>query len=255
MSPPASLRRLLTNPPALLGICIAANLILAAVRYHAGPPAPVPVLAQFASTIDAQYHECVPLGWYPDFRSWRAYFPGYSADIVDRGVMFEALWVGVVPEHKLNDPHVIAVKALLDELARLGMLTRRDIPGAVRYNLTREGAQYFYERTELGNNEEQWPYLCFSRLHARNVVWTSRPSRHGRGRGADVTARVRFSWEPSEDAPWATRFVKEHAVELNPTKSPAEATALRLYDGRWGLMKVDFAFPLVENPSAWTNAG
>jgi hypothetical protein len=227
---PVWLRRLLTNPPAVLGICIALNVVLAIARSHVTPAAPLPVLAQFASTIDAQYHECVPLGWYPDFRSWRAYFPGYSADISDRGVM-------------------------LDELTRTGMLTRRDIPAAVRYTLTREGARYYYERDVLGNNSEAWPYLCFSRLRARNVVWTSRPSAHGGGRYADVTARVRFSWEPSEDAPWVTPFVKAHAVELNPTKSPAEATALRLYDGRWGLRNVDFAFPLVENPGAWANAG
>jgi hypothetical protein len=252
---PAPLRRLLTNPPAVLGICIAFNVVLAVARAHVTPAAPLPVLVQFASTIDGQYHECVPLGWFPDSRSWRAYFPGYSADVVDRGVMFESLWVGIIPEHKLNDPHVAAVKSLLDELARLGMLTRHEIPAAVRYNLTREGALYYYERSDLGNNSEQWPYLCFSRLHARDVAWTSRPSAHGGGRYADVTARVRFSWEPSEDAPWATPFVKAHAVELSPTKSPAEATALRFYDGRWGLRNVDFAFPLVENPGAWTNAG
>jgi hypothetical protein len=134
------------------------------------------------------------------------------------------------------------------------MVTRHEIPDAVRYNLTREGARYYYERSELGNNSEQWPYLCFSRLHARDVVWTSRPSTHGTGRDADVTARVRFSWEPSENAPWVTPFVKAHAVELNPTKSPAEATALRFYDGRWGLTKVDFSFPLVEDPAAWMSA-
>jgi hypothetical protein len=54
------------------------------------------------------------------------------------------------------------------------------------------------------------------------------------------------------DASWATPFVKAHAVELNPTSNPAEATARRYSDGEWGLTRVDFSFPLVEDPSAWT---
>jgi hypothetical protein len=246
--------RALGNPAVLLGVCIALDVILAAVRIHADTePSAVPVLRQFAATIDEQYHECVPLGWFPDSRPWRAYFPGYSANVAAKDGMYQGLWVAVVPSRKLDDPHAVAVKAVLDELTRLDLLVRSDVPAGVRYNLTDEGRQYYYEGDHLGNNVEEWPYLCFSRLHARNVAWASRPAKAPGPYGV-VTARVRFTWEPAEDAPWVTPFIKEHAVELNPTSSPAEAAARRRYDGRWKLTELDFAFPLVEHRSAWMPA-
>jgi hypothetical protein len=64
------------------------GVIQAVVRAqtHALPTRVVPVVPQFASTIDAQYHECVPLGWFPDSRPWRGYFPGSNADVADTGV-------------------------------------------------------------------------------------------------------------------------------------------------------------------------
>ena len=249
------LRRPLTNPPALLGVCITLGLILAGVRTltAAPPPRAVPVLRQFASAIDEQYHECVPLGWFPDTRPWRGYFPGYNADVANKGVVFEARWVGVVPARP-HDPHAVAVKAVLEEFSRLGLLVRTELPGdELRYNLTREGERYYYERNDLGVNVEWWSYLCFSRLHAKDVAWTSRPSK--RGPDDDVTARIRFTWKPAASASWATPFLKAHAVKLNPTSSPAVATARRRYDGTWRLMKLDFAFPLVEDPAAWTIGG
>jgi hypothetical protein len=247
------LRRLLTNPPALLGLLILLDVIVIAVRGNAPAPAPQPVLRQFASTIDAQYHECVPLGWFPDSRPWRGYFPGYNADVTDKGAALQALWVAVLPA-RTNDRHAAAIGAVLDELTRLGLLARDELPGQLRYHLTREGERYYYEDNHLGNNVEAWPYLCFSRLHARDVAWASRPSKGGKAYRNDVTARIRITWEPAVNAPWATPFVKADAVELNPTSSPAVATVRRHSDGTWGVAQFDFAFPLVENPSAWTTA-
>lgn len=254
-NPLAPFGRLLTNPSALLGGCIAVMLILAAVRAHsyAPPPKPLPVLRQFAAAIDQQYHECVPLGWFPDSRPWRGYVSSYDADVVDPGAVFHGLWTGVLPARSLGEAHAVAVKGILDELTRLGLMVRRDLPDGFRYNLTREGEQYYYERDNLGDNNEAWPYLCFSRLHAKNVAWASRPSKSA-GKNGVVTARVRFTWEPAAAADWVTPFLRAHAVELNPTSSPAVATAYRRYDGTWRLAELDFAFPLVENRSAWVSA-
>ena len=251
-NPLTSLRLLLLRPPALLGLCIMLNVIVAIVRAHAkSPPARVPtVLEQLASSIEAQYHECVPLGWFPESRPWRGYYPGYNADVAAKGVVFEAQWVAQTPARP-HDSHTLAVKAVLDEFARLGLLARHELPDGFRYNLTREGERYYYERNTLGTNVEYWSYLCFSRLHAKTVAWVSRPSK---GRDTEVTARIRFTWAPGADAPWATPFLKEHAVELNPTASPAVATAYRRYDDEWGL-KLDFTFPLVKKPSAWKPTG
>jgi hypothetical protein len=250
-----TLRRLLTDPPALLGLCVLVGLILTAIRAHTKtePARPATLLGQFESTIDQQFHECVPLGWFPDSRPWRAYFPGYNGEVTDKGALFQALWVGVVPERTLDDPHATAVKSVLDELTGLGLLERHELPGAFRYTVTHEGQQYFYERNRLGNNAEGWPYLCYSRLHVKELTWASRPSKGADARGV-LTARIRFTWEPKGEAPWATPFVKAHAVELNPTSNPAEATVRRYPNGKWRLTELDFAFPLVEHPSAWKSS-
>lgn len=245
--------RALAKPPVLLGVVLVLDAIaaLVAVQTHAAPAKATTVLEEFAAKLDRQYHECVPLGWFPDSRPWRGYVPGYNADATDKGALFQAVWVGVVPARTLGDPHAVAVKSVLDEFARLGLLARHELPDAFRYNLTHEGEQYYYERNHLGNNVEAWSYLCFSRLRARDVAWASRP----RKRAGYARATVRFKWEPAVVAPWVTPFLKAHAVELNPTESPARVTALRYANGRWTLAELDFAFALVENPAAWAAAG
>jgi hypothetical protein len=250
------MRRLFTYPAALLGVCITLDVIVAAARVHAHvPPASAaPVLRQFAATIDKRYHECVPLGWYPEGRPQRGYYPGYNADVQVRGVVFQGLWVGEVRRRTLDDPHAAAVKAVLDELARAGLLVRNELPDGFRYNLTRAGQESYYDRNDLDDNVDAWPYLCFSRLHARNVAWTSRPSERKGRFGSEITARVRFTWEPTADAQWTTPFLKAHAVELNPASSPANATARRYSDGTWRLAQFDFTFPVVEHRAAWTTA-
>ncbi len=251
------LRRLLGNPAALLAVLIALDVIVA-VRVHTQThPTRGPVLEQFAATINEQYHECVPLGWFPDSRPWRAYFPGYTANVAAKDGMYQGLWVAVLPSRTPSDPRAVRIKAVLDELTRLGLLVRNaipEIPNGVRYNLTDDGKRYYYDNNHFGNNVEGWSYICFSRLHAKHVAWSSRPSK-ARGPYGPVTARIRFTWEPSENAPWATPFVKAHAVELNPTSSPAEAAVGQRFDGSWRLTEFDFAFPLVEDRSAWTTAG
>lgn len=247
--------RLLTNPPALLALCIALDVIAAMVRVHtqAAATTPGPVLAQFAATIDERYHECVPLGWYPEGRPARGYYPVNSMNVAMRGVIFEGLWVAEVRSRMLDDPHAVAVKAVLDEFTRLGLLVRLELPAGWRYNLTHEGMQYYYDHNDLGDNVDGWPYLCFSRLRAKNVAWASQPSEHRGSYGSEVTARIRFTWEPTANAQWTTPFLKAHAVELTPTSSPANATARRYVNGRWRLAEFDFSFPVVENRSAWTS--
>jgi hypothetical protein len=251
------LKRLLANPAALLAVLVALDVFVA-VRVHMQTvPKPLPVLEQFASTIDEQYHECVPLGWFPDSRPWRAYFPANTTNVAAKDGMYQGLWVAVLPSRTPSDPRAVRIKAVLDELTRVGLLVRSEIPetpGSVRYNLTDDGRRYYYDNNHYGNNVEGWSYLCFSRLHATRVAWSSLPSK-ARKRNGGVTARIRFTWKPSEDAAWATPFIKAHAVELNPTSSPAEATVHQRFDGIWRLSEFDFAFPLVEDRSAWTTAG
>ncbi|HEY0381832.1 MAG TPA: hypothetical protein VGC72_06510 [Candidatus Elarobacter sp.] len=248
------MRRLFTYPAALLAVCIMLDVIFAAARVHAHAPTPsaAPVLRQFAAVIDERYHECVPLGWYPEGRPHRGYYPGYNADVQVRGVVFQGLWVAEVRQRMLDDPHAVAVKSVLDELSRTGLLARQPLPDGFRYNLTREGQQYYYDRNDLDDNVDGWPYLCFSRLHAKDVAWASRPApRRGR-HGSETTARIRFTWEPTADAQWTTPFLKAHAVALNPPSSPAGATALRYDNGKWVLAQLDFVFPVVEHRAAWT---
>ncbi|HEX3548727.1 MAG TPA: hypothetical protein VHT53_00005 [Candidatus Elarobacter sp.] len=233
-------------------LVLAAGAALLQARVPSAPaPAPVPVLQQAAAAIDRQYHACVPLGWYPDRLLADSYLPGYTAVVSDANGILQPLWVGVVRTRELRDPHAVSVKAVLDELARTGMMVRRDIPGGFRYNLTREGASAFYQDDEHGNNPEAWPYLCFSRLHATHVARTSHAPETTFRYAAKTAERIRFTWEPTPDAPWVTPFLKAHAVRLDPTSSPAEATVVQAYDGRWQVGDVDFGFPVLENRSAW----
>jgi hypothetical protein len=93
-----------------------------------------------------------PAGVVPRGPSRERLRPGLQRQRERQGRVFQAIGVGVVPA--LNDPHAVAVKALLDELTRLGLLVRHDLPGTFRYNLTHEGERYYYDRNHLGNNVE-----------------------------------------------------------------------------------------------------
>jgi len=124
------------------------------------------------------------------------------------------------------------------------------MPDGTHYSLTRMGWRYYYERNDLGNNVEGWPFLCFSHLHTTSIAWSG-PS--VQERPWSVSRRVRFTWASQPDAPWITPFLKAHAVALPPVSNPAEAQARRYGSGKWKLANLNFEFGLVEDRSAWSH--
>jgi hypothetical protein len=238
---------------ALLVLVLVAKVWYSEARARVAHQAqPQSVLAQLSERLDRQPHECIPLGWYPAGRPSRGYYPDYDADVARRTGPFQSGWVAVM---RADDKHRQAadVKSVLDELARIGLLERRPLPDGMHYTLTHEGRRYVYERNDLGNNVEAWPFLCFSHLHTTSIAWSGPPVRDADG--WSDSRRVRFSWTSKLDAPWVTPFLKAHAVELPPVSNPAQAEARR-YAGRpWRLARMNFEFGLVEHRSAWTASG
>jgi hypothetical protein len=246
-------RRAFGEPRFYIILLIAVNVALAifSARWRTMPTKLAP-LQQFTSMVDQQYHECVPLGWYPDPLGATGYIPSYNTNVASTDTAFQAYWVGVIPKNALDNHRAVAIKQVLDELTRVKMLVRRDEPEDFRYTLTHEGVRNLYEENDLGNNNEHWPYECFSRLRATNVVWATRPARDNGTFGDAITAQVRLTWVPGEVAAWATPSLRSHAVTLPPLLSPVRATAYRFRDGTWTLAQIDFDFPTIEHPAAWT---
>ena len=238
---------------ALLAVVLAAKVWYFEARAHAAKHAePRSILAQLAERLDRLPHECIPLGWYPAGLPSRGYYPDYNADVAQRTGPFQSGWVAVV-RADVRHGQAADVKSVLDEFARIGLVERRTLPDGTHYTLTNEGRRSLYERNDLGNNVEGWPFLCFSHLHATSVAWSGPSVRDADG-WSDLR-RVRFSWTSQIDAPWVTPFLKAHAVELPPIANPAQAEARRYVGGPWRLARLNFEFGLVENRSAWMASG
>lgn len=210
------------------------------------------VLQNLRTQLGQDYHDCVPLGWYPEAAGPTSYVPTSNVGGTEQGVWLPGLWLGIVTPNALNDPHSREVKRVLDELTRLDLLARTDGRSKVRYTVTPRGSQYFYDGNDLGNNVERWPYMCFSRLAIMSIGWA--PSRNSVPPATNEQSReVRFTWTRASLAPWATPLLMAHAVELGPTRSPAEATVRREPNGGWTLDRVQWNFPVVQDRAAWVN--
>jgi hypothetical protein len=233
---------------AALVLCLAAEVGFFEVRAHAAhAEGPQSELARLSERLDRQPHECIPLGWYPAGKPSRGYYPDYNADVARHTGPFQAGWVAVIPpdDHRAQ---AADVKSVLDELARIGLLRSRIFSDGTHYNLTHEGWHYYYDRDDLGDNVEEWPFLCFSRMHTTSIAWSGPPVQER----WSVSRRVRFTWSSQVDAPWITPFLKAHAIALPPVSNPVVVEA-RQYAGRqWQLADMKFEFGLVEDRSAWT---
>jgi hypothetical protein len=235
---------------ALLVLCLAAKIAWFEARARAQQAEPPQsVLAQLSERLDRQPHECIPLGWYPAGRPSRGYYPDYNADIAQRTGPFQSGWVAVVPAD-VGHGEAADVKSVLDELARVGLVERRTLPDGMHYTLTPDGRPYLYERNDLGNNVEDWPFLCFSHLRTTGLAWSGPAVRDADG--WSDSRRVRFKWTSEVNAPWVTPFLRAHAVALPPVSNPAQAEARRYIGRPWRLARVNFEFGLVENRAAWT---
>src|SRR5579864_563478 len=110
---------------------VAFLLVLAACA----PNDPRVVLKSLHAQLAQQYHECVPLGWDPVPVFARAFYRGYSSEYIPEITWLPPRWLGSIQTRYLHQPEVRASFDLLNELVRIHMVQRTDVPGGFRYNL------------------------------------------------------------------------------------------------------------------------
>ncbi len=207
------------------------------------------------SQVANQYHECVPLGWAP-VPVAGTYYPGYSAELQETNSWLRPLWLGSVQTSDLQRPAVRATFEVLNELAHVGMLESRRVPGGFRYRLTLRALPYYFDENQYGNNPEHWPYLCYSLIVPQRVVWNQpiQLERHGYRPSASEAFRVGFQWRPSQVASWSNNAIlRSHSVILAPTASPLIATFAKR-DGAWIIQHLSAPVPFrpqVIDSSVW----
>lgn len=235
---------------ALLLLCAVAVVeIYAAIRLAFRPaPRPPTPLERFQARLEGSYHDCVPLGWYPERLATGRYFPSVNLDIAIAEGPFQALWVGIVAPGAERDARVASVKAVLDQLVDAGLLSRTDDPRGLRYNVTKYGQRFYYDEFDVSGNSEDWPYVCYSKLHVTGVRWDARyPDTPGPARS--VTKHILVAWRAQDTAPWASPFLRAHSVELAPTTEPASAIVRHYVDGEWLLLSFQPAGPVARWPA------
>lgn len=230
--------RVLNGALVMLCVIVAAELWLG-LRFasRAAVDRPKTPLDHVRAMVDGSYHDCVPLGWYPEPLRAGRFYPKVNLDVAQSDGPFQALWVAIVPPGAERQPRVAAVKRVMDELVTAGLLERVDDVRGERYNVTRYGERFYYDDDALSGNVEFWPYFCYSRLRVTSVSWDPRyPDVPGPARSVAKHARVWWRTETTGD--WASPFLRAHSVRLSPAASPAEATVCRYVDGEWLLRSV-----------------
>lgn len=214
-------------------LCVVAVAEIAVSWTASRAPHPATLLDHVRDYIDHQYHDCIPLGWYPQRLPHGGYYPAVNLDVANVSGPFQALWVGIVPR-VVRDARVREVKLVLDQLLIEGLLTRTDDPRGVRYNVTKYGQRFFFEDAEATGNVEAWPYACYSRLRVARLEWdTARPAVIGEGR--QVARYVRVWWSTAPDGDWVTPWLRAHSTQLLPATNPAETVVCRYIDGEWSI--------------------
>jgi hypothetical protein len=229
--------RLLNGTLVTLCVVLAAELWLG-LRGSRAPERPKTPLDHVRAAINGSYHDCVPLGWYPEHLPSGRFYPSVNLDVAENNGPFQALWVGIVPPGADRKPRVAAVKTVMDDLVDSGLLVRSADVRGERYNVTRYGQRFYYDGNALNGNVEDWPYLCYSRLRVTNLSWDPRyPDVPGPARSVAKHVRVWFETETTGD--WESPFLRAHSVQLLPAASPADATVCRYVDGEWMLISVE----------------
>ena len=203
-----------------LAFCfLAATLLMScAARQNAA------VLAVLRSSLAAQFHACVPLGWNPVPVAHRYFYAGYTTEYIEDGVWLHPAWLGVISKSALNAPDVKTAQNVLAALERDGLVVKQISGKAVRYRLTMQAMPYFFTDNRFGNNPLHLPYLCYSRISPARVLSV----RHGTN-GNEV---VSFDWKNTAPAAWGLDpVIQKHSVILPPVSAPA--TAVISTSGEW----------------------
>jgi len=229
-------------------------LLSAAMAACAAPTSDAAVLRALRTQLAQQYHECVPVGWTATTVAG-TYYSGSSAEYRDTS-WIAPLWLGTVSRRDLQRREMRTASAILDALARAGLVDERHALGRSFYHLDVRALPYYYEDNGYGNNPDHWPYLCYSAIVPERIVWTQAPHLESRrdGSGDVQTFRVAFQWVAGPRAPWAKDPVlRAHSVVLSPTKNPVVVKFEQL-NGTWQIVNLYTPFPdfpRVVDASAW----
>ncbi|MEA2722099.1 MAG: hypothetical protein QOJ39_3963 [Candidatus Eremiobacteraeota bacterium] len=219
----------------VLCMTAAVEVAIGAVAASRARHAPKTLSDRVHDYIEEQYHDCIPLGWYPERLATGTYYPAVNLDIVNNLTAFQALWVAIVPHTRMADSRVLAVKSVMDQLVTAGVLFRSDDSRGDRYNVTRFGQQFFYTDAAATGNAEGWPFVCYTRLRVTRLA-LGPPRAARRGRGAPIIRDVRIWWSTQTVADWPTPRLREQALKLQPQTNPAETSVYAYVDGEWGIM-------------------
>jgi hypothetical protein len=243
----------LATATVVLGTIALAELVIGSWDASRSARQPKTLLDHVHEYVDSRYHDCIPLGWYPERLPFGGYYLGLNLDVATNSGPFQALWVGIVPPGNARDPRVAEVASVMDQLVTAGLLTRTaDDPRGERYNLTRYGQRFFFEDSDVTGNTEGWPYVCYSRLRVERLAWdTSRPDVPA-GWGS-VVKHVRLWWTVVTLDDWATPSLRSHSVRLRPETSPVDAAICRYVDGEWAIFPFASARERDDPTQAWAN--
>ncbi len=205
-----------------------------------------------------QMHDCVPLGWNPARVDDRFFYSGFSSELDETFWYLPPPWVAMIRPQDRAHPQARAAEALLDHLARAGMVARSRSHGSTDYNLTLSGLDYFFDANHFGNNPLHEPYLCYSKIVPERVLWKQavHSERDSSGAGTVQVYRVAFVWTAVPVGNWSPdAFVRSHGVVLGPSVDPTIAKFV-LRDTHWYLESIYAAQrDRVVDPSVWPSPG
>ena len=135
-------------------------------------------------------------------------------------------------------------------------MSERSKRSSTQYHLTAAGFERFFDNDNFGNNPLHNPYVCYSTIAPRSIVWKQplHLENDPYGPGKVQVFRVAFTWTTSMDRSWTPdAFIRAHAIVLGPTGSPAVAKFVRR-GSTWELENLYPSLPdHIADPSAWPN--
>jgi hypothetical protein len=199
-------------------------------------------------------HDCVPLGWDPARVDDNFFYVGYSAELDETSWYLPPPWVAGFGPHAVIGPQGRTVQALLSHLMRSGMVSERKRVGHAQYHLTAAGFERFFDNDNFGNNRLLNPYLCYSTIAPRTIVWKQpvHLENDPYGPGRVQVFRVAFTWTVLPDRSWTPdAFIRAHTITLGPARSPAIAKFVRRGND-WELENLYPSLPdHIADPAAW----
>lgn len=199
-------------------------------------------------------HDCVPLGWNPVRVDDGFFYVGYSAELDETYWFVSPPWAAGFGPHEPVDPAGRTARDVLAHLEAAGMVDETRRRWGVKFNLSGAGFERFFDHDNFGNNRLDFPYICYSTIAAKAIIWKQpvRLESDPYGPGRVQTFRVAFTWTISTDSSWRPdAFIRAHSIVLGPTRSPAIAKFVRRGDD-WVL---DNLYPgssdRVTEPAAW----